>query len=190
MPVGQLGQKFSILIKMSYIFYPDLYFTTASIFRKQHLLKSKRAKKIIIEALEYLSEKKRVVIFGFVIMTNHIHLIWQMEEGETLQKVQHSLLSYSSKPLKELMLASDFLDPGNFLSSRNDRTYQIWKTRPLSIAVTHDKTIAQKLNYIHMNPVAAKIVVDPDYYEYSSSRSYAKGQTEFSFLSLWVHRQI
>ena len=175
---------------MSHIFYPDLYFTTATIFRKQHLLISDAAKNIVIDALEYISDKKRVIIFGFVIMANHIHLIWQMEEGETLQKVQHSLLSYTSKPLKELMLTSDFLHPADFLSSRSDRKYQIWKTKPLSILLTHDKIISQKLNYLHMNPVAANIVADPDQYEYSSSRSYSHGQTEFSFLDLWVYRQL
>jgi hypothetical protein len=49
-----------------------------------------------------------------------------------------------------------------------------------------DKFIGQKLNYIHMNPVRAGIVRQPEEYIYSSASNYAglESVIEFEVLSL------
>ena len=52
-----------------------IYFWTATIHKWQHLLHDIN-KKIIIEYLKKLSDEGFVTIYGFVIMPNHIHLIW------------------------------------------------------------------------------------------------------------------
>jgi hypothetical protein len=48
------------------------------------------------------------------------------------------------------------------------------------------KFIIQKLNYIHMNPVAAGIVDEPEHYVFSSARDYMtkrKGLVEISYIN-------
>ena len=56
-------------------------FFTAIILEWKHLLKPDKYKDIIIDSLRFLAKNKRVVVYGFVIMPNHIHLIRQEKDG-------------------------------------------------------------------------------------------------------------
>ena len=56
-----------------------LYTDTINEFR--HLLADDHLKEIVIESLKYLVENKLVTIYGFVIMPNHIHLLWYIHRN-------------------------------------------------------------------------------------------------------------
>ncbi len=56
-------------------------FFTATILEWNRLLMIDAMKDIIVNSLCYLVEEQRVTIFGFVIMPNHVHLIWQIRDG-------------------------------------------------------------------------------------------------------------
>ncbi len=60
----------------------------------QKLLKPDKYKDIIISSLRFLVEDKRAKIFAFVIMDNHIHLIWQMMPDNDPEAVQRDFLKY------------------------------------------------------------------------------------------------
>ena len=64
----------------SYMEIGKTYFWTATIRNWIHLMKDDRFKQIVISSLEFLSDKGLVDIFCFVIMPNHIHLIWRVNE--------------------------------------------------------------------------------------------------------------
>jgi REP element-mobilizing transposase RayT len=72
--------------------YPENWpqFFTATIQGWKYLLKDDRYKLIIINCLNYLVKNSKVKINAFVIMSNHIHLIWQATAGNTLEDVQTS----------------------------------------------------------------------------------------------------
>ncbi|MCW3106593.1 MAG: hypothetical protein JWQ09_1099 [Segetibacter sp.] len=53
--------------------YPQFF--TATILEWKHLLADDAFKNIIISSLQFLVKDGRVIIYGFVIMPNHIHLI-------------------------------------------------------------------------------------------------------------------
>ncbi|MEI7802952.1 MAG: hypothetical protein WCI97_09930, partial [Bacteroidota bacterium] len=55
-----------------------IIFYTATILEWKHLLKNDKYKNIVIESLQFCVADIRVLIFGFVIMPNHIHLLWSM----------------------------------------------------------------------------------------------------------------
>ncbi|GAB3815663.1 hypothetical protein GCM10028895_10070 [Pontibacter rugosus] len=63
-------------------------FFTATILEWKHLLKPDKYKDIILNSLRFLVENKRVKIHGFVLMPNHIHLLWKMEEPHKREDVQ------------------------------------------------------------------------------------------------------
>ena len=84
--------------------YRDLYFTTATILHWYPLLASDESKDFIIEALRYCDRQKQAKIWAFVIMDNHIHLVWQILEPHSLSKVQQSMLKYTAQRIRNLML--------------------------------------------------------------------------------------
>ncbi len=78
--------------------YHPQYFT-ATILDWQHLLKPDKYKNIIIQSLQFLVKEKRIELNAFAIMSNHIHLIWQMQQGYTKDNVQRDFLKYTSQTI-------------------------------------------------------------------------------------------
>ena len=60
--------------------YP--HFFTATNLEWKRLLSYDKYKDIIIESMRFMVKDKRVIIYGFVIMDNHIHVIWQLQAGK------------------------------------------------------------------------------------------------------------
>ena len=50
--------------------------------------------------MSYLVKEKNVLIFAFVIMPNHIHLVWQILDGFKIGNVQQRMLKYMSQQIK------------------------------------------------------------------------------------------
>jgi len=55
----------------------EIYFYTASILDWIPLLRTEKFKLIVLNSLVHLIEKEKIKVYGFVIMPNHIHLIWE-----------------------------------------------------------------------------------------------------------------
>ena len=64
--------------RKSFIDFEKPYFYTATINKWQKLLEPDKFKKIIIDSLKFLSDKKLIKVYALVIMPNHIHLIWEI----------------------------------------------------------------------------------------------------------------
>ena len=63
------------------------FFTATNLWWKK-LLQPDKYKQIIIDSLKFLVENKRVKVYGFVIMPNHIHIIWRIDENHKLEDVK------------------------------------------------------------------------------------------------------
>lgn len=74
-------------------------FFTATILEWKHLLKPNKYKNIILSSLRFLVENKRVKVYGFVIIPNHIHLLWKMEEPHKREDVQRDFLKYTAQQI-------------------------------------------------------------------------------------------
>jgi REP element-mobilizing transposase RayT len=160
--------------------YPQFF--TATILEWKHLLKTDAHKMIIVESLKYLVKEKRVVVYGYVIMENHIHLIWQMVNENKRDEVQHSFLSYTAKQLKKALEKDDSEFLEEFRVDAKDRIYQIWERNALSIDLFTPAVFDQKLDYIHYNPVKAGLCNFPEEYGFSSARFYYDGTDLFNFI--------
>lgn len=57
-----------------------IQFYTATIFRYKHLLKDRVNKKIILDSSGYQVTKEKIRLYAYVIIPNHIHLIWKTNE--------------------------------------------------------------------------------------------------------------
>ncbi|MGN7989669.1 hypothetical protein ACTJKC_20150 [Pedobacter sp. 22226] len=66
--------------RKNYMEIGQIYFWTATINKWQKLLEKEVFKKIILSSLEHLSKLKKLDVFAFVIMPNHIHTIWRTNE--------------------------------------------------------------------------------------------------------------
>ena len=74
--------------------WPQFY--TATILQWKPLLQQDKYKDIIVNSLQYMVTNKRITLFAFVIMNNHLHIIWQALHNETPATIQFSFIKYNS----------------------------------------------------------------------------------------------
>ena len=161
--------------------YPQFF--TASIKGYYKLLQHDKYKDIIVNSLRFLVESNRIKLFAFVVMDDHIHLIWQMQPLIHPQHVQRDFLKYTAQQIKlDLQKNHPEILP-QFKSEANDWIYQFWKRRALSIELRTDKIFQQKLDYINWNPVKAGMCKLPEEYKYSSALLYHTGLDNWAFLT-------
>jgi putative transposase len=158
------------------------YFTATNLEWKK-LLRPDKYKDTIIDSLRFLVDDQRVRLYAFVIMVNHLHLIWQMQACINPEAVQRDLLKYTAGKIKADLRAHHSKVLELFFVNAKDRKYQFWERNPLSIELRTHRAFLQKLNYIHNNPVRAGICSLPYEYKYSSARFYETGIDNWGFLT-------
>lgn len=107
---------------------------------------------------EYLAdavEKYSLILHGYVLMTNHYHLIIETPE-KNLSKIMHHInSSYTT-----------------YINIKRKRSGHLMQGRFKSIVVEKDSYLLELSRYLHLNPVRAKMTQLPEDYRYSSYGSY------------------
>ncbi len=158
-------------------------FFTATILEWKPLLQQEKYKNIIINSLSFLVKDKRVIVYAFIIMNNHIHFIWQIQEGFTKETVQRDFLKFTAQKIKDDVEKNHPKVMSLFKVNAKDRKYQILERNSLSVDLFSERVFIQKLNYIHQNPVKAGLCNNPEEYYYSSAKFYETGIDDFGFLT-------
>lgn len=159
-------------------------FLTATILRWQHLLSNDEYKQVIVDSLEWLCKEDRSIVYGFVIMPNHIHLLWRINNIHVRREVQGTLLSYTAHQFKALLKEDKRALSRHFVGDK-DRAFQFWERDSLVKECWSDAFLLQKLNYIHHNPCQQhwNLAVIPEEYKWSSAAFYYTSTSEFSWLT-------
>lgn len=169
--------------RKSYTSIGQIYFWTATIHKWLPLLEQDKNKELIINFLRELSDKELITVYGFVIMPNHIHLIWQQNELNGKETPKGSLLKYTSHCFLQQLKATG--ESSIYQVNAANKKHEIWQRDSLGIEI-YTRTVAkQKLDYIHFNPLSGnwELAKDDLSYYYSSARFYETGVDEFGFLN-------
>ena len=134
---------------------------------------------IVIDCFDYCIKNKGMILYGYVIMSNHIHLIVQSEEGKLsdlirdfkkfiakniLDKIQSSPESRKEWMLERFKLAAQ--------KHQRNKEYQFWQYGNHAEEIYSTAFMWSKLHYIHLNPVRAGLVAKASEYIYSSAGNY------------------
>src|SRR5438034_8697117 len=93
--------------RASHINKGEIYFWTATINKWQRLLEKDVYKDVIVESLQYLTNQGKINVFAFIIMPNHMHLIWQVNEPNGKESPHGSLLKYTAHKFKKMLTGED-----------------------------------------------------------------------------------
>ena len=169
----------------SYTELNEVYFWTITINKRQYLLKPDENKMIIINSLQWLVQKELVKIYGYVIMPNHIHLMWEQLKMNGKEFPKNSFEKFTAKSLVNIMKANNDSTLINYAVTATDRQYNVWLRDPLAILVLSREMASQKLEYMHLNPIQPHwlLCTDPADYRYSSAIFYEQGVDEFGLLT-------
>jgi REP element-mobilizing transposase RayT len=97
---------------------------------------------------------RRYRLYAWVIMPNHVHTLFQPFEGYTLGRIIHSWKSYTASRANDIL----------------GRKGEFWYREYYDRYIRNEAHFARAVDYIHNNPVAARLVVKAEDWPYSSAR--------------------
>lgn len=159
-----------------------IHFVTLTVVDWVDVFSRQIYRELVIDSLRFCQKNKGLELYGFVIMSNHIHMVVQSNSND-LSGFLRDFKSYVAKQIIDKILegpesrAEWMLTRFGFAARSNKRNsqYQFWKSGNHPEEIYTEKFLWQKLNYIHMNPVRAGIVKRASEYVYSSASNYVNG---------------
>jgi putative transposase len=172
----------------SYTELNEVYCWTITIKNWAHLLKADDYKTIIMESLAWLCAKQLVRIYGYVIMPNHIHLLWEQLKMNGKEFPKNSFEKFTAHAFRKKLMVKDPETLQRFVVKACDRQYNFWQRDPLAIKVFSRQMASQKLNYMHFNPLQRHWILCavPEAYRFSSAAFYETNTDEFGILTHYM----
>jgi putative transposase len=165
------------MTRSRYKVYDNAYphFLTCTIVDWRPVFTRQDAVQILLDSLNFLQREKRIILFAYVVLENHIHFI---ASSDALSKEAGDFKSYTARRLLDLLDtvgAKSLLDQSAFRKARHktDRDHQFLQESSHPQQITSDDMMRQKIDYIHNNPIKRGFVDDPIHWRYSSARNYA-----------------
>ena len=155
------------------------HFITATVVDWIDVFSRKVYRDEIIKCFDYCIKNKGMIVYGYVIMSNHIHMVVQSKDGKLsdlirdfkkftataiLNKIQSEPESRREWMLDRFKLATQ--------SHGRNKNYQFWQYGNHPEEIYTNKFMWSKLDYIHLNPVRAGLVEKASHYIYSSASNY------------------
>jgi len=157
-------------------------FITITCLHWKRILARDRFKNIITSSLSFLSKANRIIVHGFVVMPNHMHIVWRILENHKREDVQRDFLKFTSHEILKILKAENAVMLKALAVKNKDRQCQLWQRDSLTIQLWSARMMWQKINYIHLNPVRAGLCKEPWEYEYSSAAYYFVGVRNWEFV--------
>jgi REP element-mobilizing transposase RayT len=171
--------------RKSYMEIGEIFFFTATIHKWYRLLQPDQYKEIIVSSLAHLSNIGKLDVFAFVIMPNHIHLIWRTNSLNGKETVQGSFLKYTAHEFRKRLLKDSPSQLEHYRVQATNKDYEFWQRDSLAVHLYTRDVTYQKLEYLHLNPLAEhwQLVKDPSDYFYSTASFYEKEIIRFPFIN-------
>jgi len=108
-------------------------------------------------------------------MTNHVHLIVRAAENYLLQDILRDYKKFTSKAIIGAIKENDRESRKQWIIKqfKTPEGYRFWRADNKPVELWSNAVIAQKLDYIHQNPVKEGLVFRAEDYIYSSAADYA-----------------
>lgn len=144
----------------------EIYFYTATIYQWKPLLKEFNLETVITQSLNYLYQKECIKVYGFVIMPNHVHFIWELLQNNGNESPVSSFMKFTAHEFQSRLEEKAPHILNQYKVDWHSRKYNFWQPKSDWFALNQASTIEQKLNYIHLNPMRGKwsLVNDPTEY--------------------------
>ncbi len=170
-----------------YKIYPEgLFFITLTVVGWIDVFTREEYAEEVIDNFNFCIEQKGLKIYCFCIMSSHIHLI-ASSVNSSLSDILRDFKSYTAKKIiasieenpresrKEWLLHMfEFYAKGNSHNSK----YQFWQQHNHPIDLVSSKFVDEKRQYIHENPVKARLVNEASNYIYSSANPFTRIKLE------------
>ncbi|GGI22987.1 transposase [Pedobacter mendelii] len=163
----------------------EVYFWTDTIKDWYCVFENPLYKQVVLNTMKELVERKKVIIYAFVIMPNHLHIVWKMVQMNGKEMPYASFNKFTSHKIFEDMKSKSMSKLMSFKVDDQERKFRLWQRDPLAVLMDSKVKVEQKIDYIHRNPLQEKwsLCESPENYPYSSANFYMTGFDNFGFLT-------
>jgi REP element-mobilizing transposase RayT len=165
------------------------YYLTSVAKDRLPVFQTEKIKQIVCKALDEARKSANLLIFAYVIMPDHLHLITNGER--TISEVVRYTNGITAKRvidyLKENNYTSSLLKLRQETKQRNYK-HSLFEHHPNAFSINNEGTFMQKVNYIHQNPVRAGLVEKAEDYKFSSARIWRKNPSDDEPLSVDIDK--
>ena len=162
-------------------------FITFGTHKRIPVLTNTPFRKVILETLEEIRISYNLYLLGYVIMPEHIHLVVVPPKELKLGQVIGELKRISSKRIHEMLRLyptqrvgflenSDLIKRLNVVRNGKQR-FALWQRRCFDHNCRSDKSVWEKIEYCHKNPVTRGLVRHMEDWRWSSYGWY-KGKQD------------
>ena len=168
-----------------------LYFISFAVVNWIDVFIRDEYKETIIESWKYCQQNKGLQIYGWCIITSHVHMIIGTT-GKKLDEIVGEMKSYTSTQFKKIIKDHPQESRKEWMiwmmeragkKNSNNSDWQFWQQHNKPLEIKDQEMFDKILEYIHMNPVVAGFVSKPEDWRYSSARDFCnlKGLIELSY---------
>jgi REP element-mobilizing transposase RayT len=163
----------------------EVYFVTDTVVDWVDIFTRPVYRHIIIESLEYCQKEKGLIIYAWVLMTNHMHMIVGSHGENKIPDILRDFKKFTSKKIVQTLLVESGESRRDWMLNRfeyagkNDKkitNYKFWQEGNDAQEIFLNDYFNQKLNYIHYNSVKAEFVNREEDYRYSSAIDWSGGK--------------
>lgn len=162
----------------------EVYFVTDTVVDWVDIFTRPLYKHIVLESLAYCQKNKGLIMYAWVLMSNHLHAIVGSSGENKVSDIWRDFKKFTSKEIIESIKNEPGESRSEWMLNRfeyagkNDnkiKNYKFWQDGNDAQGIYLNDYFEQKLNYIHQNPVKAELVNRAEDYRYSSAIDYAGG---------------
>jgi putative transposase len=172
----------------------DLHFLTFSCYQRQPFFNNAAHCDLFLRILERVRRRYRLVVLGYVVMPEHVHLLLSEPQRATLstaiQALKLGVVRTLQIPNDEAPAvptpracpepAEGSRKPGETWGTPSadvdKKSNHFWQARFYDFNVWTEKKRIEKLRYIHRNPVVRGLVPSPEQWRWSTFRWYSSGE--------------
>ncbi|NLI72850.1 MAG: transposase [Bacteroidales bacterium] len=163
----------------------EVYFVTDTVVDWVDIFTRPTYKHIILDSLAYCQKEKGLLIYAWVLMSNHLHTIAGSDGRNVFSDIWRDFKKFTSKEILRTLINDAQESRQKWMLNRfeyagkNDKkitNYKFWQEGNDAQGIYLNDYFNQKLNYIHQNPVKAELVNRAEDYRYSSAIDYAGGK--------------
>ena len=149
------------------------FFITTTCNGFKNLFKDERYYQTLKDSLLFLNNKYHGELLAYVFMPNHIHLVLNFKKENYLSVYMRDFKKYTSFKIRKLIEIDGRINLLNSIKyEQGKQKFKVWHDRFDDVYIEDEDLLATKIEYIHLNPLRAKLVKYPEDYKYSSAYTY------------------
>lgn len=146
-----------------------LFFVTFNVHNRRPIFKDEQYCRAFLTQLQDLRRSSALLLIAFVLMPDHVHIVFNPAQGK-VKSAMTNLKSLSGKRFIELA-------PIDYFRTTCGEN-QVWQESFHSLPLWSGWMVRQKINYLHANPVVAKLCATAEEYPWSSFRSFYREEAD------------